>query len=172
VWVTLEQEKRTAMANKILISIEDVLNYIAALCLAIIIIMVIADVAGRLFGFLIPFTNEVSSYMLVPVTYLPAAYGLRHGLHVNVEFALKWFPASVQRKLQMLTDLITLFIVILILLECWGLVLKSYSRGLVSNTMLRAPLYLPQSAIIIGLTFFTIEMFIVTWRSVLLLRVK
>lgn len=170
--ITLEEEKRTVIANKILTSIEDVLNYIAALCLAVIIITIVADVAGRLFGILIPYTIEMSGYMLVPITYLPAAYGLRHGLHVNVEFALKWFSPPVQRKLQMVTDLITLFIVLLVLLECWGLVLKSYTRGLVSNTMLRAPLYLPQSAIIIGLIFFTIEMFIIAWRSVLLWRDK
>lgn len=168
----METEKRTTVLEKILTSIEEALNYIGALCLAVIIIAIIADVAGRLLGILIPYTIEMSGYMLVPITYLPVAYGLRHGLHVNVEFALKWFSPSVQRKLQMVTDLISLFIVILILLECWGLFLKSYSRGLVSNTMLRAPLYLPQSAIIIGLTFFTIEMFIVTWRSVLLLRGK
>ena len=170
--MTLEKEKRTAIANKILTRVEDVLNYIAALCLAVIIITIIADVAGRLFGILIPYTIEMSGYMLVPITYLPAAYGLRHGLHVNVEFALKWFSPPVQRKLQMVTDLITFIIIMLILLECWGLVLKSYSRGLVSNTMLRAPLYLPQSAIIIGLTFFTIEMFIIAWCSVLLSRGK
>jgi TRAP-type C4-dicarboxylate transport system permease small subunit len=160
------------MANKILISIEAVLNYIAALCLAMIMITIIADVAGRLFGILIPYTIEMSGYMLVPITYLPVAYGLRHGLHVNVDAALKWFSPSVQRKLQMVTDLITLFIVLLVLLQCWVLVLMSYTRGLVSNTMLRAPIYIPQSAIIIGLIFFTIEMFIIAWRSVLLSRGK
>jgi len=171
-WLTVVMKKLTALGDKILAIGENVLVYFSLVCLGVMASMVNADLVGRQFGFSVPYTIEISGYLLVPITYLPVALCLRQGLHVKVDFITRLLPSGARLIVLVATDLLTSLVSIVVLLGCWNLFLTSYSRGLVSNTMLRAPLSLPQSTIVIGLLVFVVEMFVTTWRSIIALQRK
>jgi len=156
-----------ATASRVLALIEKGLAVAGAAVLLGILVYITGNVIGRPLGFPIPYTVEVTAYMLVVMVFLVGAHTLRKGQHIKVELLTRRLSPRVQALLLVVTNLLAFIIAVVIVISCWQLAINSYSYNVCSNTVLRAPLYLPQLLLAIGLSVFTIESAVVTIRSVL-----
>lgn len=119
-----------------------------ALCFFITI-----DVLGRRFGG--PYsgvTDEISSYALAIGGTLGLAHAMRIGAHVRVDLLLPRFPPSARYFLNMANGATIAFFAILLAWYGWVSTLYSLDIDARSITVIRTPLFIPQSLMAISFT--------------------
>lgn len=128
---------------------------LAALFLVAIALLVLAQALGRMVGIAVPDTNEMAGFCLAAGTFLALGPTLRAGTHVRVTIIcrLKAGPRRVVATVTLLAS------------TCLGgyfswwmaaLAEESWSYGDASPGILAFPLWMPQAAMALGLTVFTI----------------
>ncbi len=75
---------------------------LAAFFLFMIGVLVIAQVIGRLFDFLIPSADDFARLCLAASSFLALAYTLRQGAHIRVSLLLERLPPAGARVLELL----------------------------------------------------------------------
>ncbi|MDZ7810156.1 MAG: TRAP transporter small permease subunit [Arhodomonas sp.] len=59
----------------------------AALCLAAIAVLILAQTVGRVLGFSVPSANELAGFCVAASTFLALAHTLNHGGHIRAQGA-------------------------------------------------------------------------------------
>ncbi|MBB3065397.1 TRAP transporter small permease [Limibacillus halophilus] len=133
-----------------------VCGYIAAILLAGIAILILAQIVGRFFGVLVPAANEMAGFFMAGSTFLALAYSFRAGSHIRVTLVLSVLPL----KLRRFFDILVLVAGgALLAYSTWytALLVKDSLRfGEVSDGLLGIPLAIPQSAMLFGLAMLTV----------------
>lgn len=131
---------------------------LAAVALAGIAILILAQIVGRFFGVLVPGVNEAAAFLLAATTFLALAYSFRAGSHIRVSVVLHYLPP----RLRWLADLLSVAIATaLIGYFAWytfKLVMDSVRFKEVSDGLLAIPLAIPQSAMLIGLVVLAVAL--------------
>lgn len=159
-------ERIVAALDKALSLIEKAAVIVSVFCLIAMLGLIIGDTVGRLFGFPVGCSRELSGYLMVAIIFLPAAYALRRKQHVAVEILTVRLRSKTGAILLVATDIIMFVITILLVKSCWELATTSYAYGSRSNTLLMVPLYLPQLSLALGMSLLTIEAAVETIRSI------
>lgn len=95
-------------------------------------------------------TDELVGYFLVAIVMLGVAESLRRGDHIGVDLLTERLPAG-GRKAADLWGMITVIAVSLAMVySSYTMVAFSYDVGLYSDGYVEAPLWIPQSALLIG----------------------
>jgi TRAP-type C4-dicarboxylate transport system permease small subunit len=153
------KEKVIALA-KILDNITFKLNGLSSICIGIITIFILAEIIARKFfnyGFL--FVLEVSSYLLATSWFLSAAYTLRTDGHVRVNVLTSVLKTNrAARILDILATILGIVLCLIFFRAVFILATDSYFFHKTSFSPLRAPLYIPQTFIAIGMFFMLIQM--------------
>ena len=102
--------------------------------------------------------DEVSCYLLVGVTFLGAAYTLSKDGHVRIETLVDRLRPKTRRRLEFITDVLSIFFLVVFTRQAYWLVKDSYVSIKISATLLRTPLYLPQLLLAVGLTWLCLEL--------------
>lgn len=143
---------------------------LAALCLAAIAVVVLAQVAANLIdtlwrwasgtpiGLVIPSYAEFAGFFLAAASFFALAYTLRHGGHIRVTLALQALPPRPRRLaevwcLAVATTLAGYFAVYMV-----RLCLESWHFADMSTGMVAVPIWIPQSAMALGLVVLTIAL--------------
>jgi len=126
--------------NLIIDRITDGFAYIAGVLLVYIVISVTLDVIFRyLFNSPLPYTLDISEILLLFITFLSAAWVMKRGGHVKMDFLL----ASMKKKNQaFMYGISTVFSAIICLVFCWyGFVvtLDLFQRKIIHGVMLELP---------------------------------
>ncbi len=128
---------------------------LAALCLATIAVLVVAEVVARdVGGQSLNLTWEVSGYLMGAVFLLGAAHALAEGAHVRTGLNTIIPSPGVRRGLEALCFTIGLIVVGYAARALWLLALQSLDRGVTSWSALRVPLWVPQGVLALGATLF------------------
>ncbi|PCJ11241.1 MAG: C4-dicarboxylate ABC transporter permease, partial [Candidatus Neomarinimicrobiota bacterium] len=70
-------------------------GYAAGFCIALIMVVILVQIVGRLFGFIIPSAENVSGYALAASTFFGLAYTFHEGGHIRVTLVIqKWSPRA------------------------------------------------------------------------------
>jgi TRAP-type C4-dicarboxylate transport system permease small subunit len=147
---------------KILDNITFKLNGLSGICICIITIFILAEIIARKFfnyGFL--FVLEVSSYLLATSWFLSAAYTLRTDGHIRINVltsVLKTDRAA--RFVDIFATVLGIVISLIFFRAVLILTSDSYFFNKTSFSPLRAPLYIPQTFIAIGMFFMLIQMIV------------
>lgn len=153
------KEKVIALA-KILDNITFKLNGLSSICIGIITIFILAEIIARKFfnyGFL--FVLEVSSYLLATSWFLSAAYTLRTDGHVRVNVLTSVLKTNrAARILDILATILGIVLCLIFFRAVFILATDSYFFHKTSFSPLRAPLYIPQTFVAIGMFFMLIQM--------------
>jgi TRAP-type C4-dicarboxylate transport system permease small subunit len=137
----------------------DVLMAVAALLVLGMTLMIGADVIFRnLGGGGLPWSNEVSEYILYLVTLLSAPWLLRRGQHIRVDILLRALPARLAYVLEWLADLSGLACALYFVVYGWGVAGASYAAGAVSVKTLVLPEWwmlamLPAAFLLVAIEF-------------------
>lgn len=101
---------------------------------------------------------EISTYLLILAGFLGMAYTMRKNGHITVDFLYAKFPKSVQRILDIFTSLIGLFALYVCMTESTNYMMMSLEMDIVSPSLLRVPLWIPQSFMVAGFVLLYLEM--------------
>ena len=132
-------------------------GYCCAVMLAVMSVVVFLQV---IFRFVIkaslPWSEELSRYLLVYITYFGCAYGIKTGAHLGVEAFVLILPKTVQKAINVLVQIGGLVVCVLILKSGADIVFSQMQSGQLSPAM-RLPMWTIYSAIPIGMAFCVIR---------------
>ena len=131
---------------------------LAAFFLFMIGVLVIAQVFGRLFDFLIPSADDFARLCLAASSFLALAYTLRQGAHIRVSLLLERLPPAAARVLELLclafgTALMGYFSYYCFDMLYDGILYPDYTIGLIP-----IPKWIPQIGMTIGVVLLFIAL--------------
>ncbi|AET69715.1 TRAP-type C4-dicarboxylate transport system, small permease component [Desulfosporosinus orientis DSM 765] len=133
--------------KKIFANLEE---YLCTMLLSIMTIVVFYQVFCRfVIKAALPWSEELSIYILAWVTFLGASIGVKRGSHIGVEAVIVLFPKKIQRYFVLLSYIFcTVFFVIIVY---YGLLIvqKQIITGQVSPAM-RIPMYYAYLSVPVG----------------------
>ena len=126
-------------------------GYASGFCIALIMVVILAQIVGRMFGFIIPSAEDVSGYALADATFFGLAYTFHEGGHIRVTLVIqKW--SGRPRYFQELSVLIFGFgLASYMTFYSWHMVWESYIFGEVSHGYIPIPLWIPQIPVGLGM---------------------
>lgn len=129
---------------------------LAALFLAAICLLVLAQIVGRLFGVLVPSADEFAGYCLAASSFLALGYALRRNSHIRVTLVLNRFPPARRRFMEGVCLIGGLAISGYLTWHTLEMVWYSISFGDVTQGLVPIPLWIPQSGMAIGTVVLTL----------------
>nr|WP_299239790.1 TRAP transporter small permease [uncultured Halomonas sp.] len=145
-------------------------GYAAAVCLCIICAMIALQVIGRLLDKLltalgtetlnltIPGLSEISGFLLVGASFLGLAYTFVHGGHIRVTLVTGQLPPKVRVFVELWCLSIALGLCGYLAWYTGVLMLDSIEFNEVSYGMVPVPLWIPQSAMLLGILLLTLAL--------------
>ena len=156
-------------AKKILSNFE---GYCCALMLAVMCVVVFLQVVFRfvLHGSL-PWSEELSRYLQVYITFWGTAYGIKTGAHLGIEAFTHLLPQKGRDILAILVDIVGMGVCALLIYLGASIVSSQMASGQVSPSM-RIPMYFIYGAIPTGMALCVIRYIIEIVKGVKGLFVK
>jgi len=109
---------------------ETVLTMISSVVTVSLTLMIVVDVIGRyFFNSPLPATWEIGEICMPYIVFLPFAYALTRGNHVQVGLVKNLFSQKVQRIFGIITDIISLVLCMAITYWAWIRFWESYQLG-------------------------------------------
>jgi TRAP-type C4-dicarboxylate transport system permease small subunit len=124
---------------------------VAAVCLALIAVLILTQIVARYFGVLVPGALELAGYAMAASSFLALAYALRVGGHIRVSLVIQLMPARARR----LCDLWSITVGTLLAgFFAWyvaEMVVTTWRFGDRTPGLLDIPLWIPQLSMLVGL---------------------
>lgn len=134
-------------------------SYISAALILLMMLTVVYDVIARLV-FRAPtlWVIDVNEYMLVYLTFVPAAWILLRDGHVKVELVVERLTPRTQRVIGIAGDVMALFYCVILAWQGWLVAWTAYEHGYRFSTALSAPQFpifviIPIGAAWLGVAF-------------------
>jgi TRAP-type C4-dicarboxylate transport system permease small subunit len=125
-------------------------GFLAGTCIALIAVIVLAQIVGRWFGVIVPSTEDFSSYLLVSASFLALSYTFRSGGHIRVTLLINLLSSNCQQRLVHFT------LAVFVIIATYGayflgfLVYESWYFHEVSQGYVVVPLWIPQLPMALG----------------------
>lgn len=143
----------TKLSN-VITKVEEV---IMGLLMGILTIVMIAAVTFRyFFKDPIPWASEVSIYLFIWFSFIGGSWGLKYGTQASVTFLVDALSENKKRMLRIVQDIIMLLFLFIILFYASKWVMLP-STMLQKSTSLGMPMWIPYSAVPIGILFAVIH---------------
>ena len=144
---------------RLLLRLNGLFSFAAALLTALMMLSVVYDVIARMV-FQAPtlWVIDFNEYMLVYLTFIPAAWILLRGGHVKVELVVDRLAPRARRVFELLGDLMGLAYCIVLTWQSWLVTVDAYRGGYRFSTaiaFLQYPVFaiIPLGAAWLGLAF-------------------
>lgn len=138
---------------------ENTSEVVTSLALVGMILLVGSEAIVRnVFGSSLQITDEIGGYLLVAVTFLSMSVSEAHGAFHRVELVQARLGVRVRIWLQIVFDLCSLAVSVLIAWQLMRLTLNSWNSGDVAPTPLQTPLWLPQMVMGVGLVLLCVAL--------------
>ena len=133
-------------------------GYLSAVALLLATGATLHAVLGRYFlGVPTVWQTELSIYLLMFVTFVGAAYGLRHHAHVGVDLVVERLPLRAQLVMRIIAAVGALAVVLVVLWTATELWWEAVEGGFRSATAWRAPLSLVYAILPIGMLLVALQ---------------
>ena len=129
---------------------------LAALFLATICLLVLAQIVGRLFGVLVPSADEFAGYCLAASSFLALGYALRRNSHIRVTLLLNRLPPGRRRFMEGICLVGGIAISGYLTWHTLEMVGYSIAFGDVTQGLVPIPLWIPQSGMALGTVMLTL----------------
>lgn len=91
--------------NRLSDVVNTVAEYFCAIALGIMSVVVFAQVIFRLTAGSLPWSEELARYLMIYMVYVGTSIGVKRGTHIAVEVIMDRCPATVQKIVEILVDL-------------------------------------------------------------------
>ncbi len=132
---------------------------VAGICIVATCVMTTYGVAMR-YGFNKPpiFVEEFAGYLLLVTVFLGMVYTFERGEHIRITILTQRLPKTVQMYLEAITLSLGLVLILLLTKWAWILWLYNFRVGVTSLTSLHVPLWIPVTALVVGLSLFAAQL--------------
>lgn len=111
----------------------------------------LVEISGRTFAsWSTLIADEYSAYFLVGLSFLGFAYAFKVGAHVRISIVTSRLSPRHQLLLDFLVSFLCLAFFAYFTFFAWNLAAGAYEYGLRAPTVVRTPMFIPQSALFIG----------------------
>ncbi len=132
--------------------------FVAELAMVFMVGLICLEIFLRsVFGHSLQFADEVAAYLLVVITFLGFSASVRGGAMYRVEFMRRLVPPRGLLFLEVVLKLLSLGFALILTYHLSALVLSSFERDVLSQTLLRTPQYIPQLVMPIGMGLLVIS---------------
>lgn len=126
----------------------DFMVFLAGILLVFVTVFVCLEVATRyFFNYPMGWVTEISSYILLFITFLVAAWVLREEGHVSMDFIIGWFSPKTRSFINALTSVVSSMVCLVLTLFAVRVTWNLYKTHYFTPTMLALPKF-PLVAII------------------------
>ncbi|OQW90475.1 MAG: hypothetical protein BWK79_19785 [Beggiatoa sp. IS2] len=139
---------------------------LAAVFLMLIVVLILAQVFGRLFGIVVPSADEFAGYCMAASTFLALAYTFRSGGHIRVTMVIDSVPKPVARFLEIFCLILGALLIGFFAWHTTQMVWESFKYGDLTQGYKPIPLWIPQSALAIGLIVLFIALIEELWHVI------
>ena len=128
---------------------------LAAICLMMIGVVILGQIAGRFFGYALDST-ETGGFFLAGTTFLGMAYTLKSGGHIRVSLLISRFGPRLSHLVELACCALAAVAIGLLTWKTAGMVHDSWRFGDLSPGLLAIPFWIPQSVMLAGCAILTI----------------
>ena len=139
--------------------------YLAAACLTAMVLLVLAEISMGLLSRVIPsipsgirFAWEYSAYLMGSAFMFGGALSLRSGMQIRVELLLRAGQGRFERPLEIFSSFVSAVFLGVLAWSLAAFTLQSWKFSQVSGDTL-TPLWIPQSALLLGTVIFALQAF-------------
>ena len=100
---------------------------------------------------------EFSVYLLIMATFVGAAYGLKHGGHINIDLITHLLPPRVQAHLSFYTSFLSLVFCLVVAWLGWAMWWEAASKGWRSDSLWGPPLWISYLFLPFGMTLLCLQ---------------
>lgn len=141
--------------RKLLDGLYSATAWLAGISMIIVLVMVMATILSRFFGFAIHGTDSYAGYAMAGAGFFALASTLKHGEHIRVTLLLGFLEGKAQKGLEVAALLIATVLSGFLAYYSAGLVWQSWEISDVSMGLDATPLWIPQLVMALGtLVFF------------------
>lgn len=128
----------------------------AAVCLAGICVLMLAQAAGREFGLLIRGADDITAWLCAASAFFALGHTFRHGELVRVGLLLDALKPRARRVAEIVALLITLLFVGYMAWAVCKFVYESWKFKEVAQGLIQIPIWIPQLAFALGVLIFLV----------------
>ena len=128
----------------------------SAAILAMFFAVMYEIVSRSFFGYGTIWVVEVSTYLVLVITFVTAAFAVTRGAHVRVDLLLEQFPTDTATLIATATRWLSLLLSVIALWKMTAYCAENYIDGSRSWSMMNTPLWIPQTSAVIGLVGLTV----------------
>ena len=122
----------------------------AALCLIAILVLIVVQMLARWTGEVFPGAPDYAGYAMAAASFLAFANALNRGSHIRVSILLNAVPSRARRFLEIWCFGIGAVVMWYFVWYCTRFVYWSYKFNDISQGQDRTPLWIPQTAMLVG----------------------
>ncbi len=157
--------------NKQVSRLSSFLQVLALLAFFILTFSVVYEVVARsIFNKPTIWSLEIVTYMISCVAFLGSAYVLRVGKHLEINLLTNILTKKLKLYLKLFSNLISMIFCIFVCYYGVKFINFSIVLGVVSESELRTPLWIPQATVPIGFFALSLEFFIRLIKTISLIR--
>ena len=129
---------------------------LAALCLASICALMLAQAAGREFGLLIRGADDITSWLCAAAAFLALGHTFRHGELVRVGLFVDMLKPAARRIAEIAALTITALFIGYMAVAVTKFVYESWKFKEVAQGLLKIPIWIPQLCFVFGILIFLV----------------
>lgn len=128
----------------------------AAFFLALIALVILLQIFGRIVGVVIPSANEIAGYSMAASIFLGLADALRAKAHIRVEVIIGRTSGLIRRSLELWSYGLCACLIGYLTFHAFAMTWNSYSTGESSPGLLAIPVWIPQTGMAVGLALLSL----------------
>jgi TRAP-type C4-dicarboxylate transport system permease small subunit len=127
---------------------------LAAMCIAAICLLMLAQAGGREVGILIRGADDIVSWLCAASAFFALGHTFRHGELVRVGILLEKLPPRGRRAMEVLSLSIATAFVAYMLWSVTRFVYESWKFNEVAQGLITLPIWIPQTSLVLGVLVF------------------
>ena len=132
----------------------DLSGALAALCLAAVCAVMLAQAIGRETGLLIRGADDITAWLTAASAFLALGHTFRHGELVRVGLFLERLKPRARHRAELAALSVTLAFVAYMLWAVTKFVYESWRFGELAQGLIKIPIWIPQSSVVAGVAIF------------------
>lgn len=139
--------------------------------MAIVAVVVFIQVICRMIGSSLPWSEELTRYLTIWVTFVGASYGFRKNAHIGMDAFKAFLPERGRAFIELLGAILCVAISVLCIIFSSSILATQMNYGQVSPAM-RIPMWIPYAAIPVGFALCALRNVGLAWQNLMALLGK
>ena len=123
---------------------------LAALCLAAMVVVLGVTIVGRPFGWLVPSSDEITTFLMVGMAFFGIVHAYVEGVHVRVDTLHKRLPIGLRRSVDIAAHTGAALLCGVVAWQSGRLAWTAWSFHDVSDGLVPIPMWIPMATLPLG----------------------